>query len=147
MLYGTSENRCHWHHLYTYNNPNGQPSNRPTSLIRLPGGPTAKWSQIGAALMFLRIHLLSSNLENKAYIPLRRETIRVVSWRWLTPLTPHFRLGDTNMLVYENAKTPDAKPKIYVLPEAKPNAKPNIGCVGSQRKILASAMYISFFVL
>ena len=31
---------------------------------------------------------------------------------------------DTNMLVSENAKTPDAKPKICVLPNAKPKRKP-----------------------
>ena len=60
----------------------------------------------------------------KAYIPLRRKTIGVGSWRWLTPPTPHFCLGDTNMLLSENAKTPDAKPKICVLPDAKLKRKP-----------------------
>ena len=37
---------------------------------------------------------------------------------------PHFCLGDTNMLVSENAKTPNAKPKICNLPDAKPKRKP-----------------------
>ena len=63
-------------------------------------------------------------MDTKAYIPLRRKTIGVGSWRWLTPPTPHFSLGDTNMLVSEKAKTPDAKPKICVLPNAKPKRKP-----------------------
>ena len=40
----------------------------------------------------------------------------------------------------------DAKPESWVLADAKPNASQwNIGCVGSQRKILALVMYISFF--
>ena len=32
-------------------------------IIPLPGGPTVKWSQIGAALMFLVIHLHCSHVE------------------------------------------------------------------------------------
>ena len=63
-------------------------------------------------------------MEIKAYIPPEPKTIGVGSWRWLTPDTPHVSLGDTNMLVSENAKTPDAKPKICVLPNAKPKRKP-----------------------
>ena len=36
---------------------------------------------------------------DKAYIPLRRKTIRVGSWHWLTPPTPQFCVGYTNILV------------------------------------------------
>ena len=67
---------------------------------------------------------LDRRKKSKAYIPLRCITIGIGSWRWLTPPMPYFRLGDTNMLVSENAKTPDAKPKICVLPDAKPKRKP-----------------------
>ena len=45
------------------------------------------------------------------------------AWRWLSPQTPQFFVGYTNMLVFKNAKicvTPDAKPKICVSPNAKP---------------------------
>ena len=59
----------------------------------------------------------------KAYIPLRRKTIRVGSSRWLRPPTPQFHVGDTDMLVSKNAKicvTPNAKPKICVTPNANP---------------------------
>ena len=63
----------------------------------------------------------------------------------------------TNMLVYfaiadaiflcSRRQTPDAKPKICVSPDANPDASQwNIGGVGSQRKILALAMYIFFFL-
>ena len=50
------------------------------------------------------------------------------SWvlRWLRPLTPQFCVGYTNMLVSKNARifvTPDAKPKICVSPNAKPQHK------------------------
>ena len=69
-------------------------------------------------------------------------------------------LGDANFSLL-----PDAKPKSYVLPDAKPQRKPveyrlcwvptqnpnasqwNIGCVGSQRKIWALVMYISLFLV
>ena len=54
MLFDNSENRFSWHHEYTNHSPNDHPGNRPTSLIPLPGGPTVKSSQIGAALLFLR---------------------------------------------------------------------------------------------
>ena len=50
----------------------------------------------------------------KAYIPLRRKNICVGSWRWLRPPTPEFCVGDTDMLVSKNTKTPDAKLKICV---------------------------------
>ena len=62
-------------------------------------------------------------IECKAYIPLRRKTIRVRSLRWLRPPAPQFRIGDTNMLASKNAKiclTPNAKPKICVTPNANP---------------------------
>ena len=52
--------------------------------------------------------------------------IGVGSWRWLTPPTPQFCVGYTNMLVSKNVKicvTPDAKPKICVSPSAKPQRK------------------------
>ena len=63
----------------------------------------------------------------KAYIPLHRKTICVGSWRWLTPPTPQFRVGDNNMLVSKNAKiciTRKAKYKICVTPNAKPKREP-----------------------
>ena len=82
----------------------------------------------------------------KAYIPLRRKIPGVRGWRWAMPPTPEFCVGDTNMwyiLALSNAKicvTPDAEPKICIIPDA---SQWNIGCVGSQRKMLALAMYIS----
>ena len=57
-------------------------------------------------------------------------------WRWLSPPTPLFCVGDTNMLVSENAKicvSPDAKHKIGVSSDAKPL------CVGH--------VYFIFYVL
>ena len=50
------------------------------------------------------------------------------------------------ILALPNAKicvTPDTKPKICVIPDA---SQWNIGCVRSQRKMLALAMYISCFL-
>ena len=71
----------------------------------------------------------------KAYIPLRRKTIRVGSWRWLGPPTPQFCVTYTNMLVSKNAKIcvpPDANLKFALPPTPTPNASQwNIGCVGS----------------
>ena len=53
----------------------------------------------------------------------------------------------THIFSVTRRQTPDAKPKICVSPDANPDASQwNIGGVGSQRKILALAMYISFFV-
>ena len=78
----------------------------------------------------------------KAYIPLRRKNNCVGSWRWLRPPTPEFRVGDTNMLVSENAKPPTPNPKCasprrqtlnFALPPTQtPDASQwNIGGVGS----------------
>ena len=54
-------------------------------------------------------------------------------WRWVTQIF---------------CVLPDAKPKSCVLPDVKPNASQwNIGCVGSQPKMLALAMYISLFLV
>ena len=53
----------------------------------------------------------------------------------LTPPTPQFCVGDTNMLVSKNAKicvTPNANSKICIIPTQTPNASQwNIGGVGS----------------
>ena len=64
--------------------------------------------------------LLTSGVKFKADISLRRKNICVGSWRWLRPPTPEFRVGDTNMLVSENAKPPTPNPKICVTPDANP---------------------------
>ena len=63
-------------------------------------------------MMFMK-HILGNN-KYKAYIPLQRKIPGVGGWRWLSPPTPLFCDGDTNMLVSENAKiciSPDAKPQ------------------------------------
>ena len=70
-----------------------------------------------------------SSKDSKAYIPLRRKTIRVGSSRWLR--TPQFHVGNTNMLVSKNALRypwPKAKAKIVVTPNA---SRWNIGGIGS----------------
>ena len=61
----------------------------------------------------------------KAYIPLRRKTICVGSWRWLRPPTPQFRVGDTTCRYLKTLK--------FALPPTQiPKASQwNIGCVGS----------------
>ena len=56
----------------------------------------------------------------KAYIPLRRKTIRLRYWRWLGPPTPQFCVTYTNMLVSKNEKTLDAN---FALPKTKPKRK------------------------
>ena len=64
--------------------------------------------------------------KTKAYIQLRRKTIRVGSWRWLDPHRHHFAL-EIPTLWY-----PNAKHKICVPPTQNLNASQwNIGCVGS----------------
>ena len=84
----------------------------------------------------------------KAYIPLRRKTIRVGSWRWLGPPTPQFCVTYTNMLVSKNPKicgTPNAKYKICVTPNA---SQWNIGCVGSQtQNLCVGHVHFMLFVL
>ena len=57
----------------------------------------------------------------KAYIPLRGRTTGVGALRWVAPPMRRFCVTYTKMLVSKNAKTPDAKPKIY--PNAKPKHK------------------------
>ena len=83
--------------------------------------------------MVRMVSVLYSN--HLAYIPLRRKTFCVGSSRWLRPLTPQFRLGDTNMLVSKNAKicvTPNENIKFALPPTQNPNASQwNIGSVGS----------------
>ena len=107
---------------------------------------------LGPMLMILSSFLWEST---KAYIPLRRKIPGVGDWRWAMPLTPEFCIGDTNMLVswsqrgplnWHHPPTPSLKFAFY--PTRNPIARQwNIGCVGSQRKILALAMYISCFFL
>ena len=89
-------------------------------------------------------HALFVRNTTKAYIPLRRKTICVGSWRWLRPPTPQFRFGDTNMLVSKNAQicvTPKENLKICVSPNA---SQWNIGCVGSQKQI-SRVGHVHFF--
>ena len=55
------------------------------------------------------------------------QTSCVVPWSWLSPPTQLFCVGDTNMLVSENAKIcvfRDAKHKICFSPDAKPQRQP-----------------------
>ena len=91
--------------------------------------------------------------EIKAYIPPERKIPGVGGWCWAMPPTPEFCVGDTNMLVSKMWKfaLPDARPppnlKSALAPTPNPDASQwNIGCVGSQRKMLALAMYISCFL-
>ena len=67
-------------------------------------------------------------------------------WRWLSPPTPLFCVGDTNMLVSEKAQKINLSfsrrknKKIAFLPTQNPNASQwNIGCVGH--------VHFIFFVL
>ena len=70
------------------------------------------------------------------------------------PPTPDFCVGDTNMLVskmwkcaFPDAKLPTPNLKFALAPTPNPDASQwNIGGVGSQRKMLASGMYISCFL-
>ena len=63
------------------------------------------------------------------------------------PPTPEFCVGDTNMLVSWNQRNPTQNLQFAFYPTRNPNASQwNIGCVGSQRKMLALAMYISCFL-
>ena len=87
-----------------------------------------------------------SVLQCKVYIPLRRNIPGVGGWRWAMPPTPEFCVGDTNMLVSWSQRNPTQNLKFAFYPTLNPNASQwNIGCVGSQRKMLALAMYISCF--
>ena len=63
-------------------------------------------------------------IDIKAYIPPERKIPGVGGWRWAMPPTPEFCVGDTNMLVSTQRQTPDAKPKICVSPNAKPQRQP-----------------------
>ena len=83
-------------------------------LFQQSGSPSSVFSQ-GSYIIYVQkdfyVFLL---LKLKGYIPLRRKTICVRSWRWLRPSMPQFRVGGTNMLVSKNAKicvTPNAKPQ------------------------------------
>ena len=75
--------------------------------------------QIGYTLFFLlEVYTGGSTLCKinyiKIFIPLQRETTCVGILRWSSPPTPHFRVGDTNILVSKNAKmcvTPNANPQ------------------------------------
>ena len=80
--------------------------------------------------------------EIKAYIPLRRKIPGIGGWRWVMPPMPEFCVGETKMLVYLGVTL-----KFAFFPTPTPDASQwNIGCVGSQRKILVLAMYISCFL-
>ena len=82
------------------------------------------------------INLVVSIINSIAYIPLRRKTIGVGSWRWLRPPTPQFCVRYTNMLVSKNALPPTPNLKFAFHPTQNPNANQwNIGCVGSQTQI------------
>ena len=92
--------------------------------------------------------------QSKAYNPLRRKIPGVWSWRWAMPPTPEFCVENTNMLVSCSQREshnlgfyPKQNLKFAFYPTRNPNASQwNIGCIGSQRKILALAIYISFFL-
>ena len=107
---------------------------------------------MGAAaseFLCLPCHYSFSCHDTKAYISMRRKTLRVVVWRWVTPPTREFCIRYTNMLVSRNVKTPDAKPKICVTPTQNPNASQwNIGCVGYQTQhFRVGHVHFMFFVL
>ena len=68
----------------------------------------------------------------KAYIPLRREKTSLRPSHWAIPLTQEFCVGDTNMLVSNNAKicvTPNTKAKISfpLVTQHKPSLQWNMG--------------------
>ena len=85
---------------------------------------------------FMRNCYPTTNLKNKAYIPLRRKKVA------MGPPTPLFCVGDTNM-------SPTLKRKICVSPDANPNASQwNIGCVGSLALgLCVGHLHFIFFVL
>ena len=65
----------------------------------------------------------------------------------LHPQRHTFALGIPTCWYLKMRKHPTPNLKFLFYPTRNPIASQwNIGCVGSQRKILASAMYISFFV-
>ena len=78
----------------------------------------------------------------------------VGGWRWAIAPTPDFCVGDTNMLVSFalgdanfSRFYPTQNLKVAFYPTRNPNASQwNIGCVGCQRQIFASGMYISGFL-
>ena len=78
----------------------------------------------------------------------------VRGWRWAIAPKPDFCVGDTNMLVSFalgdanfSRFYPTRNLKVAFYPTRNPNASQwNIGCVGCQRKIFASGMYISCFL-
>ena len=87
-------------------------------------------------IIHLQITLKYNQQQNpKAYIPLRRKTIRVGYWHWLGHPTPQFCVTYTNMLVSKNAKiciTPNVTAKIRVTQTPTLNtSRWNIGGVGS----------------
>ena len=107
-----------------------------TALQDIALDPTS----LAQSLMLLKVFFsFFLNIHSKAYIPLRRKIPGVGGWRWAMPPTPDFALEIPTcwyILALPNAK-------ICVFPDA---SQWNIGCVGSQRKMLVLAMYISCFL-
>ena len=98
------------------------------------------------------MHWACSEQITKAYIPLRRKTIRIVCWRWLGPPMPQFCVTCTNMLVSKytkNLRYPQCKFENLRHPMQNPNASQwNIGCVGFQtQKSCVGHVPFMFFVL
>ena len=128
------------------------------TISRNPGGAVVEYNMdpIGYHCSFP-----SSLLKYiKAYIPPERKIPGVGGWRWAMHPRPEFCV--TQRKIYKHIgifciswckffALPDAKPptpnlKFALAPTPTPVARQwNIGGVGSQRKILALAMYISFF--
>ena len=117
------------------------------------GSSSSSYNTFGSQSVSCQIKL-RQHRNCKAYIPPEHKIHGVGGWRWTMPPTPGFCVWDTNMLVSKIWKFafPDAKPptpnlKFALAPMPNPDASQwNIGCVGSQSKMLALAMYISCFL-
>ena len=89
----------------------------------------------------------------KAYIPPERKIPGVGGWRWAMPPTPDFCVTQRKIYQhvgiiwrYPRRQSPTPILKFALPPTPNPDASQwNIAGVGSQRKMLALAMYISFF--
>ena len=90
----------------------------------------------------------------KAYIPPERKIPGVGGWRWAMHPTPDFCVTQRKIYQhvgifwrYPRRQSPTPTLKFALPPTPTPDASQwNIAGVGSQRKMLALAMYISFFL-
>ena len=112
-------------------------------MDRLSGQRPVIWLKhlLRSTLQYASLNQSLHSTRIKAYIPLRRKTIRIGYWHWLGPPTPQFCVTYTNMLVSKNAKN-------VRHPTQNPNASQwNIGCVGFQTQhFRVGQVHFMFFV-